>query len=469
MFESVPEERSFLLRWFADPAPYTLARNLWLRSLGLIFFSAFYSLWFQIHGLIGPRGILPARDYLLYAKQAIGAKAYWWIPSVLWINADRAALTALVIAGLVASVMLVVNVLPRTSIAIAAICFLSFVAAAQDFSSYQSDGMLLEAAMLSLFLGRKREPPTRATVFLLQWEWFRIYFESGLVKILSGEEQWRNLTAMDKYYENGPLPTWIAWYVQQWPHTFHAFSALLTLVVELLVVWLLFVPHRKAKLIAFAITTPLQIGIILTANYAFLNYLVLALGFLLIEDPRQPQAVNRQPDKTQIVALPIGFAFSILLFLSPGSAPARLLAPFRVINNYGLFAVMTRARYEIEFQGTRDGRTWIAYPFRYKPQHPTKAPRIFAPYQPRFDWNLWFASLGNVSSDPWVMSVEQRLLENEPDVLSLFAANPFAGAPPKAVRAVLWRYWFTTREERARTGAWWNRTFLGEYAPPSGK
>src|SRR5256714_2920844 len=139
-----------------------------------------------------------------------------------------------------ASVAIVLNFWPRIAIAVAGICFLSFVAAAQEFSGYQSDGMLLEAALLSLFLGRKDQPPSRAAVFMLQWEWFRIYFESGVVKILSGEPQWRNFTAMDKYYENGPLPTWIGWHVQQWPHGFHAFSAALTLIVELLVVWLLF-------------------------------------------------------------------------------------------------------------------------------------------------------------------------------------------------------------------------------------
>src|SRR5207253_5312570 len=157
--------------------------------------------------------------------------------------------------------------------------FLSFIAAAQDFASYQSDGMLLEAALLSIFfaprefrpgLGRDR-PPSRASLFMLRWEWFRIYFESGVVKLLSGEQQWRNLTAMDKYYENGPLPSWIGWYVQQWPHGFHAFTAGATLVIELLVAWLVFFP-KKSRLIAFCITTPLQIGIILTGNYAFLNY-----------------------------------------------------------------------------------------------------------------------------------------------------------------------------------------------------
>jgi hypothetical protein len=475
MFESIPSERPFLTRWFADAAPFLKARWIWLRALGLIFFSAFYALWFQIHGLIGPNGILPARDYLLYAKQAVGAKAYWLIPSLLWIDAGRGALTALVAVGLAASLAIVFNLWPRVSIAIALVCFLSFVSAAQEFSGYQSDGMLLEAAFLSLFLAPRgvlpklgvHDPPTRAAVFLLQWEWFRIYFESGLVKILSGEEQWRNLTAMDKYYENGPLPTWIAWHVQQLPHSFHAATALATLVVELLICWLVFAPGRWKK-IAFWIATPLQVGIILTANYAFLNYLVLALGVLLIEDrvaPPTPAARGAAAEAggptLRAVVLPLVFVYSFLIFLTRSDP----IGQFRVVNNYGLFAVMTRQRYEIEFQGTRDGVHWTAYPFRYKPQDPRRAPGIYAPYQPRFDWNLWFASLGRVSRNPWVMSVEQRLLDNEPDVLRLFGGNPFASAPPVKVRAVIWQYWFTTREERARTGDWWNRRFLGDYAP----
>ena len=464
MFDEVQAERPFVQRWFADPAPYVRARWLWLRALGLIFFSAFYALWFQIHGLIGPDGILPARDYLLYAKQAVGARAYWLIPSLFWFSASRTAMTVVVAIGIAASLAITFNIFPRISIAIAGICFLSFVAAAQDFSGYQSDGMLLEAAFLSLFLGG-REPPTRAAVFLLQWEWFRIYFESGLVKILSGEEQWRNLTAMDKYYENGPLPTWIGWYTQQrLPHGFHAASAAVTLIVELLLVWLLFVPSRRVKLVAFAITTPLQIGIILTANYAFLNYLVLALGFLLLED-RAAKSEQRVLRRTQIVFLPLAFVTTIMIFLAPASLPARLVAPSRILNNYGLFAVMTRARFEIEFQGTRDGQTWIAYPFRYKPQDLRTPPGVFAPYQPRFDWNLWFASLGDLSANPWVLVVQQKLLENDRDVLSLFAGNPFAKAPPLAVRTVMWQYWFTTPEQRARTGAWWQRRVVGLYGP----
>jgi hypothetical protein len=144
--------------------------------------------------------------------------------------------------------------------------------------------------------------------------------------------------------------------------------------------------------------------------------------------------------------------------------PARALAPFRVANEYGLFANMTEARYEIEFQGTRDGREWRTYRFRYKPQDPLERPGIYAPYQPRFEWNLWFASLGDWRQAPWVVLAQARLLENDPAVLALFRENPFPEGPPAAVRTVLWQYWFTDLATKRRTGAWWRRRELGPYA-----
>jgi hypothetical protein len=311
MFESIAERQppSPLQRWFApdSSAPsHLVARWIWLRALGGIFFSAFYSLFFQIHGLIGPNGILPANAYLEAVRKALGSKGYWYVPTMLWISASDRGLEALVWIGFLASAAIVFNVWPRVSIAVAGVCFLSFVTAAQDFSSYQSDGMLLEAALLSIFFAPRgirpglaaAQPPSRASLFMLRWEWFRIYFESGLVKILSGEPQWRNLTAMDKYYENGPLPSWIGWHVQQWPHSFHAASAAATLIIELFVAWLVFFP-KPARRVCFFIVTPLQIGIILTANYAFLNYLVLFLGILLLDDDvfahRASRIATRRP------------------------------------------------------------------------------------------------------------------------------------------------------------------------------
>ena len=454
-------------------------RWLWLRALGGIFFSAFFSLYFQIDGLIGSRGLLPARTYLEQVRVYAGAKRFWLAPTLLWLNASDAALQALVWIGLVASVAIIVNVWPRVAVAVAGIAFLSFIGAAQDFSAYQSDGMLLEAALLSIFFAPRGlrpglaldQPVNRGALFMLRWEWFRIYFESGLVKILSGETQWRDFTAMDKYYENGPLPTWIGWYTQQrLPHSFHAATVAYTLLAELFVAWLAFLP-KQSRRIAFAITTPLQIGIIITANYAFLNYLVLFLGVLLLDECGVRRPCRRSDSGGMAAALQkvfftILFVTTVFSFFAPSFPLVTLFEPFRVANRFGLFAVMTRERYEIEFQGSNDGEHWIAYPFRYKPQDPRKAPGIYAPYQPRFDWNLWFASLGDYTDNAFVLNCEAQLLESSPPVLRLFAGNPFAAKPPAMVRAVKWQYWFTTPAERARTGAWWNRKLIGLYAPP---
>jgi hypothetical protein len=159
----------------------------------------------------------------------------------------------------------------------------------------------------------------------------------------------------------------------------------------------------------------------------------------------------------------------LLLMIFPAlplpTTPIVLLEPFRVSNQYGLFAVMTRARYEIEFQGSRDGQVWVAYPFRYKPQNPREAPHLYAPYQPRFDWNLWFASLGGWRENPFVVRTEAQLLRGSPSVLSLFAGNPFPDRPPRQVRAVVWQYWFTDLKVKRAEGFWWRRKFLGLYAP----
>ena len=464
------------------------ARWLFLRALGLVFFSAFYALAFQIRGLVGAGGILPAAPYLGEVAHAFpGVERFWFAPTVLWAGAGDRALTAVVAAGIVCSLLLVVNAWPRLATAGCTVAFLSCVGVLQDFSAYQSDGMLLEAGLLSCFFAPRGrwpglgadDPPSRLSLFLLQWEWFRIYFESGAVKLASGDVRWRDLTAMDRYYETGPMPAWPGWYVQQLPHWYHAGTVLVTLGFELVLVWALFL-GRRARVACFVLVTALQVGIIATANYAFLNYLVLALGVLLLDDGavaaltrgrtlgREAAPARRAPngwDWARAGVLAWAFAATLEPVL-PGvlTLPARALAPLRVANTYGLFAVMTDAEYEIEFQGTRDGRTWVAYPFRYKPQDPREAPGIYAPYQPRFDWNLWFASLGPWQETPWVLLAQARLLEGSPDVLALFRGNPFPGAPPVQVRTVKWRYWFTDVATRRATGRWWDRELVGPFA-----
>ena len=529
-----------MLRWLFDSpsgaSNRLIPRWLFLRALAAIYFSAFYSLLFQIRGLIGPDGILPAGQYLEAVSRALGSSRLWFAPTLLWLSSSSHMLLFVCWAGLAASIAAFLNLWPRFSFFLCFVCYLSFVAAAGDFSGYQSDGMLLEAGFLALFFSPSglrpgwgaARPPSRASLFLLQWEWFRIYFESGMVKLLSGDPQWRDFTAMDNYYQNGPLPTWIGWYVQHLPHWFHAATVVATLGMELVVVLLLFFP-RRFRLICFLIVTPWEIGVILTANYTFLNYLVLSLGILLLDDRmlrrfvpaflHLPEPVSAEPelqdeaplsllaDHTEKETSPprrtplsgiakhwdalrlavcavmlswVAYATTAQLVMMPQhvlplpAAPIRALEPFRIANQYGLFAVMTRGRYEIEFQGSTDGEHWVAYPFRYKPQALNEPPGIYAPYQPRFDWNLWFASLSDWQQNNFVPLTEERLLENDHDVLALFRSNPFAGGPPKYVRAVLWQYWFTSMSEKRQTGNWWRRQLLGLYAPelesePGGK
>jgi hypothetical protein len=543
---------AFGFRWLFDPehgaSDRLFPRWVFLRALGLIYFSAFFSLLFQIRGLIGPEGILPAGEYLRAVGSNVGYARYWYAPTLLWFSANSHMLMGLCWAGLIASALLTLNIWPRGMLAICFVCFLSFVSAASEFSGYQSDGMLLEAGFISFFLSPtgwrpglgRWHPSMRASVLLLRWEWFRIYFESGVAKIASGDPEWRHFTAMDEYYQNGPLPTWIGWYVQHLPHWFHAATAGGTLALELVLVWMVFLP-RCCRIACFLIVTPWQIGIILTANYTFLNYLVLMLGFLLLDDrflaqflplrwqkrfPGQktplsesaavvlpfdslaifqpsaalPNASPVEDDthgqrwtellRTRFGVLKVALTAVVLAWLFYAStaqmiwmiwrdfpmptAPVAALEPFRIADRYGLFAVMTRGRQEIEFQGSADGQTWVTYPFRFKPQDPSKAPGIYAPYQPRFDWNLWFASLGEWRSDPIVIRTEERLLTGDKDVVSLFAANPFPREPPREVRAVLWQYWFTTPAEKRAQGLWWRRQLIGLYAPtlerePDGK
>jgi hypothetical protein len=475
-----------------------------LRALGLIYCSAFVSLLFQIRGLIGPAGILPANTYLQAVAQSFGPwTRLWFAPTLLWVASGSHMLMAICWAGLAGGLLLTFNLWPRGMLLACFVCFLSFVSAAQDFSGYQSDGMLLEAGFVALFFAPPgwrpglgfTHPPSRASLFLLQWEWFRIYFESGLVKLLSGDTEWRHLTAMDEYYQNGPLPTWVGWYIQHLPHWFHLATAFSTLALELVIVWMLFLP-RRWRVVCFLIVTPWQAGVILTANYTFLNYLVLALGFLLLDDrffsrwvrggwkPSPDPATGTERAQTaRRVLTGFGLAGSAVLLSLVGYAttvelismvfgrlplpmqPVTMLEPFRIANQYGLFAVMTRGRYEIEFQGSRDGQVWVTYPFRFKPQALNRAPGIYAPYQPRFEWNLWFASLGPWQQNPLVPRTEERLLANDPDVLALFAGNPFPGSPPRQVRAVLWQYWFTSGKQKRMTGDWWRRQLLGLYAP----
>jgi hypothetical protein len=141
------------------------------------------------------------------------------------------------------------------------------------------------------------------------------------------------------------------------------------------------------------------------------------------------------------------------------------LAPFNLVNSYGLFSVMTTERPEIIVEGSGDGVEWKAYEFRWKPGDVNRRPRFIAPHQPRLDWQMWFAALGYYQNNAWFERFLEKLLAGSRDVLSLLKTNPFPNQPPRFVRAFLYDYRFTDRAAHRTTGTWWRRERRGAYSP----
>ncbi len=481
---------------------WLLSRWLFLRLLGIVYLIAFVSLWTQVHGLIGERGILPAADYLQRAAAQLGPERLWLLPTVGWLGAGDAALTRLCAAGTAASVLLVVGIAPAIALALLWALYLSLVVLGQDFLSFQWDLLLLEAGFLAIFLapkrpllpGLSREPPvSRLAHGLLRWLLLRFMIMSGGVKLISGDAAWHNLTALTFHYQTQPLPVWTSWYAHQLPVWFHKLSCAGMFVIELAAPLLIFA-RRRLRHLACALLVGLQLLIAATGSYTFFNLLTIALCVLLLDDEllvrrvpkRWRQRVSeRAPAPAAVLASPrqgVVLAGAAVLLLLSGLQTARTLgladalsspvdgmlaavAPLRTINGYGLFAVMTTQRPEIVIEGSNDGQTWKPYEFRWKPGDLTRRPRLVAPHQPRLDWQMWFAALSTFRREPWLAGLLRRLLEGEPQVLRLLARDPFQGTPPRYVRAQLYDYRFTDAQTRRATGQWWRRELLGPYSP----
>jgi hypothetical protein len=274
------------------------------------------------------------------------------------------------------------------------------------------------------------------------------------------------------------------------PAGVQAFCTLFLLGIELVVPVLIFA-GRRACLVAAGLFVLLQVLILLTGNYTFFNFLTILLCVPLLDDdvlklPRPESMVVKIPPFTvrcarwsRLVLAPLSFVIVLVTSMKllytmhvpehwPASAAAisTWLQPLRSFNNYGLFAVMTQKRPEIIVEGSDDGRAWQAYEFKYKPGDLKAGPRFVAPFQPRLDWQMWFAALESPQDNQWFINFEFRLLQNSPEVLALLARNPFPKAPPKYIRALLYEYHFTDLATRRATGQWWRREYKGVYLPP---
>lgn len=430
-----------------------------LRILGCIYLVAFVSFGAQAVGLIGSHGILPLADYFQAAREGLGATAYWDVLSLLWLNSSDAAIRTVWIVGALCALCAAAGFWQRTTLTACLILWLSICAAGQDFLSFQWDVLLLEAGFLALFAEE-----SRITVWLFRWLLFRLMIFSGLVKLLSGDATWRNLTALAYHYETQPLPTPLAWYMYQLPLGVQKFSTGFVFLAELGAPLLFFAPKRWRHIGGW-ITIGLQVLILLTGNYTFFNVLTIALAMFLFIEPRR-EARHRAVSigLAAFVGVVSGLLFLELFSVEPpgGRELLRMVAPLRIVNSYGLFAVMTTTRPEIVVEGSNDNVVWRPYEFPYKPGDGMRAPPVVAPLQPRLDWQMWFAALGSYRQNRWFANFMIRLLQGEPSVLRLLRSNPFPNAPPKYIRGELYLYHFTHWGDRS----WWRKEDRGIYFPP---
>jgi hypothetical protein len=474
-----------------EPARFALTQWIFLRLLAAIYVVAFASLAVQVTGLLGAHGISPAREFFGRVGGSLGWMRFWAVPSLFWWNSTDLVLAGAAWAGVALAIILFAGRLERLALGLLYALYLSFSLAGQEFLSFQWDALLLEAGFLAIFFGRSGV--TQKTIaWLYRWLAFRLYFLSGFVKLASHDPTWRNLSALDFHYYTQPLPTIAAWYADKLPRGFQHASTFTVLAVELGAPFLIFAP-RRIRHFGAGLLLALQALIFITGNYTFFNLLSVAITLFLFDDQAlrgfiwMPAHVRErlasEPARTgkagrlaaallTLLLLPLGLARILenttVQSPEPVQALARYISPFQVVNSYGLFAVMTTERIEIVVEGSDDGEHWRAYEFPYKPGNINRPPRWAAPYQPRLDWQMWFAALSDYRTNPWFVTFCERLLEGSPEVLALLEKNPFPDHPPRYVRAMTYDYRFSTWTEHRGNGAWWHREPRSEYLPPVG-
>ena len=495
------------LAWGSNPEPssYILSRWVFLRLLGAAYVIAFLSLRGQVLGLIGAHGILPVGNFLQAVQSNFGAEGYLLFPTLAWITSSDSALKLLCSVGALSGLLVILGAVTGPALALAWLCYLSLVTVGQDFLSFQWDTLLLEAGFLGMFLApwRPLEPPWRSgtspvsttVVWLGRWLLFRLLFLSGAVKLLSGDPTWRDHTALEYHYWTQPLPTPVAWYAAQLPAWFQRMSVVGVLALELGIPFLIFTPRRFRR-IGTGLIVGFQLVIALTGNYCFFNLLTISLCVLLLDDSffsrwlpkrlvdhltegagaERRASLGASAGKVTravltVLILIISVSEMLVTFKQGDSVPSfarqlvRSQAPFDLVNAYGLFAVMTTSRIEIVVEGSNDAQIWRPYDFKYKPGNVARRPPWVAPYQPRLDWQMWFAALGTYQENLWFPNFMIHLLQGTPEVMGLLANNPLPNGPPRYIRAVAYDYRFTDFTARRATGDWWQRQRKGLYFP----
>lgn len=456
------------------PPTYWLTRFLILRLLGAIYAVAFLATINQIVPLIGANGLLPVGTFLHQVADALGSTGAGFVrlPSLFWFGHSDTALLTAAWVGFVLSCVVVAGFANAPLMGVLWFLYMSFVHAGQEWYGYGWEIQLTETGFLAILLCPlvdlrpfpKRAPPM-PIICLFRWLIFRIMLGSGLIKI-RGDEVWRNGTALYYHFETQPLPGPLSRWFHFLPRVVLKAGVWYNFLAELVAPWFVFWP-RIGRHIAGSVIVLLQIILIFSGNLSFLNWLTIVPALACFDDgfwakflPRalvrraEAAAARAEPSRPMLVTSRVAAVLIALLsiqpvinMLSPQQIMNTSFDPLDLVNTYGAFGSVGRERLNVVFEGTMDSvpddkANWKAYRYKGLPVDLDKRPPQIAPYQPRLDWQMWFAAMSSPEDYPWTLTLVSKLLHNDPGAIGLFAGNPFPDKPPRYMRAVLYRYSF---------------------------
>jgi hypothetical protein len=469
--------------WLMAPE-YWLARLVFHRLLGVVYLVAFVSVFNQFSALCGERGLQPAAPYL----RAAGFRR---TPSLFHLRYSDRLGRGVAALGMVLSLAVLAGLVERLPlVGVLAVwlalwvLYLSFVNAGQVFFGFVWETLLLEAGFLAMFLGSAHVAPLWPAVLALRWLLLRLELGAGLIKVRS-DPAWTNLSALQYHHETQPIPNRWSRSFHHLPPFVHRLEVVGNLFAQLVVPFGLLLPQPWAAW-AGAVVVMTQLWLMASGNFAWLNVLTLTLAVTAFDDGFLGRLVPL--DRPELSTPPPWFTV-IVVVMAAGMLvlswrPIRNMASRRQVmnasynrlhlgNTYGLFGHITRERLEVVIEGTEHPTSgpetaWQAYEFKAKPGDPRRPPRQVAPYHLRLDWLMWFAALSPHYAERWFLGLVTKILEGDEATLRLLDRNPFPTQPPTLVRALLFRYRFTSTAERSATGEWWRRELLGYYLPPIG-
>ncbi|MDA7922703.1 lipase maturation factor family protein [Verrucomicrobiales bacterium] len=503
---------------------HRIGRSLMIRGIGAIYFIAFASWWSQVALLIGQNGLIPANNLLLFIEGRLdepGISRFGTLPSLFWFfGASDFSFHVFSMIGCFLAILVMLGRFTGQALVGLWTLYLSFVNIGGVFMSFQWDILLLEAGFIAIFLcdwKRKTawsDPPPLTVInrIALLFVWFliaKMMFFSGWVKLAwateNNPEWWGEGTALAYHFMTQPIPSWTAWCAHQTPTWMLQLALFPMYGIEIFLPFAILF-GRIGRLVAACGFILLMVLIMLTGNFTYFNWLTIVLCLPLITDRLWPLFFRNwlkfeplgltEPEERKPLLIRLGLITPVFLLLAllnlqtvlsdlhtapkpffktdkvPAwlSSLAKSVRSYHLVSGYGLFRTMTTERPEIILEGSRDGVSWFEYDFQWKVDDLSDRPKFVAPHQPRVAWQFWFAALEGEfsyrsSNARWLESLVLKLLIGDRDTEKLLKNNPFPSEPPNFIRGRLFRYEFTTPEEKARTGDWWKRVVIREYLP----